>query len=87
MMRHYVYKAADGAVQRQISLYLISSLSFRGLEYLSFLIVHTIFGVQYLVSIIAVLGGSFFAKFFWYRKFIFIRKSTQPTNTEGRAIF
>ena len=72
LMRYYVYGASNTSPRRQFSLYLASSLGFRGLEYVSFLVVHTLLNIQYIIGIVGVLGGSFLVKFIWYRKIVFI---------------
>lgn len=72
MMRHYVCCSSDGSLQRQFLFFLLSSLTFRGLEYLSFLLLHSVIGIQYLIAITGILGISFFCKFFFYRSFVFV---------------
>ena len=74
MMRYYVCRSSEGALQRQILFFLFSSLVFRGLEYFSFLLIHSVIGVQYLFAIISILGVSFVIKFVYYRSVVFINK-------------
>lgn len=72
--RYYVFAGTDRGAANQLMMYLIFSMAFRGSEYLSFLVMHTWLGVQYLVAIVSVLGVSFFAKFFFYDRVVFARK-------------
>lgn len=70
--RHYVFKSGDGDSGGQLLRFLAAALLFRGLEYLAFLLVHTVLGVYYLVAVIGVQVVSFVAKFFFYGKFVFV---------------
>lgn len=69
--RHYVYEAADGGAKGQFTRFLASSASFRLLEYLGFLILHSWLGVHYLIAAPVVQVTSFVAKFLFYRAFVF----------------
>jgi len=71
LQRYYVYQAREGDPRRQLLLYFLSSLGFRGAEYLSFLLVHSVIGVQYLAAYIGVLLVSFMIKFFYYGNVVF----------------
>ncbi|MFC1572480.1 GtrA family protein [Candidatus Eisenbacteria bacterium] len=81
MQRYYVYRAAGGSARRQLVLYLLSSLGFRGSEYLAFLLVHSVLGVHYLISVVGVLGVSFMAKFFFYGTVVFRGESKQASSS------
>jgi hypothetical protein len=70
-MRYYVCRASRGNFRKQLTAYFFSALGFRGLEYLSFLLVHTVVGVDYLIVIVLITGLSFVGKFFYYRNVIF----------------
>lgn len=69
--RHFVFRAGSGAIERQAGLFLASSVLFRGLEYVAFLIVHTVLGFQYVVAIVGILVTSMVVKFLWYRRVVF----------------
>jgi putative flippase GtrA len=71
LQRFYVYQARQGCARKQLLLFLASSILFRGLEYIAFLIVFNIFGVQYLLAYIGVLCCSFIIKFFFYGRYVF----------------
>ena len=71
--RYMIFQAAsEGDLKRQAALFLLSSLGFRGTEYLGFLMLHTLLGLHYLMAIVAVCGASFLAKFFYFRHAVFI---------------
>jgi putative flippase GtrA len=57
--------------KRQALLFLLSTLAFRGAEYLAFLLLHTLLGVHYLAAVTGILITTFFAKFFYYRGAVF----------------
>ncbi len=70
--RHLVFKgAAERDTASQFSLFVASSLAFRGLEYAAFLIVHTVLGVQYLVAVVGILVVSMLMKFVFFRSVVF----------------
>ena len=71
LQRYYVYQAKEGDPRRQLLLYFLSSLGFRGAEYLTFLLVYNVFEVQYLVAYVGVLLVSFMIKFFYYGNLVF----------------
>jgi putative flippase GtrA len=70
--RYWIFKTgSEGDPKHQALLFLLSTLAFRGTEYLGFLLLHTVFGVHYLVAVAAILVTTFFAKFFFYRDAVF----------------
>ena len=69
--RYIIYRASGGDPRRQLIKYVLSSAAFRSAEYAGFIVVHTLFDVQYLVAIVLVLGTSFFGKFFFYGNVVF----------------
>ncbi len=69
--RYIIYRATGGDPRRQLIKYVLSSAAFRSAEYAGFIVVHTVFDVQYLVAIVLVLGTSFFCKFFFYGNVVF----------------
>ena len=70
-MRYFVYRAASADVMPQLARFLASSLGFRGAEYAAFLLLHTVFGVYYLLACAAILVTSFVSKYFFYRVAVF----------------
>ena len=71
MMRWYVFSNSGQPLVRQASGFVAASMLFRGLEYLAFLLLHTILGVAYILAIVFVMGVAFVAKFFFYRQCVF----------------
>jgi putative flippase GtrA len=70
--RHVIFEAgSEGDPKHQALLFFLSTLAFRGTEYLGFLLLHTVFGVHYLTAVAAILITTFFAKFFYYRATVF----------------
>lgn len=69
--RHLVFAASAGRVDRQLGLYLAASVAFRGLQFASFLAVHTWLGTPYLVAIVGVLGFWLVVKFVVFRRVVF----------------
>ena len=64
--------AAHGDPGKQLLRFAVSSAGFRVSEYFGFLVLHTLLGLPYLLSIIAVLGLSFLTKFFTYSAVVFV---------------
>jgi putative flippase GtrA len=67
MLRYYIYQGSDNPVGRQFLEYTGSAISFRGLEYVSFLLLHTWYEYEYRLVVLAVLVCSTIMKFLWYR--------------------
>lgn len=81
--RYVIFKtASEGNVKSQALWYLVSTLGFRGAEYLAFLLVHTMLGVYYLVAILGILSVSFFAKFFCYHRMVFVTVGGRSASVE-----
>ena len=76
-MRWFVWGDTDQPIARQFLLFASSSLGFRGLEYLAFLLLNSVLGVQYLIAVTGVLVVSFLSKFIYYRRLVF-RKGGAP---------
>jgi putative flippase GtrA len=71
--RYIVFENAwEGDPRNQVFLFLVSSLGFRGIEYVMFLLLHSLLGIYYLVALTTVLIVSFFAKFLYYRRAVFV---------------
>lgn len=69
--RYLIFRAAGGNLIRQLTAFALSSLAFRGIEYVAFLTLHSVLGIHYLIAIISVLGASMISKFFFYRGAVF----------------
>jgi putative flippase GtrA len=70
--------AVDGDPKRQLAKFALSSAAFRGVEYLGFLLLHTVLGLGYLFVIVVVLGASFLTKFFTYSTVVFTADREVP---------
>ena len=70
--RYYVFSQPEPLpIRSQFMAYAGSAVGFRLAEYLFFLLIHVVFAVHYVVTIIAVQGASFIAKYFFYGAFVF----------------
>jgi putative flippase GtrA len=78
MFRHYVFEGRDGHAGRQLGAFGILTIVFRCGEFIGFLIVHTYFGVHYILTVFLVQGATFVIKFFVYGHLVFHRKSSSP---------
>lgn len=70
-MRYYVYPETTQPILKQFLYFLTSSLSFRTIEYVAFLFLHTWAGVHYLIATVFIMLLSFISKFFFYRHKVF----------------
>jgi len=76
-MRHYIYKGSSGPLGGQFATFAVSSIGFRGTEYLGFLVLHSWLGFDYRVVVVGVTGVSAGVKFLYY-KFVFERFLRRP---------
>jgi len=74
--RHFTFRATGGDPSRQLFRYAVFSALFRLSEFLGFLVIHTLFDVQYVIAAVVILGTSFLLKFYFYGDVVF---------TEGRG--
>jgi len=81
--RHFTFRATGGDARRQLLKYAAFSALFRFAEFLGFLVVHTLFDVQYLIAAVAILGTSFFLKFHFYGGVVF---TEIPVDPDGREV-
>jgi len=74
-LRWWVYRELEqrGRLGTQLGKVAIGSASFRGLEYLGFLGLHTAAGLPWLPAVLSVSIASFVGKFFFYRWALFNR--------------
>ena len=84
--RHYIYRAAGGSSVVQFSRFTVSAAGFRVLEYIGFLILHTVLAIPYLFAAAGVLGFSFLFKYFFYGSSVFIapRRNELAADTEPK---
>jgi putative flippase GtrA len=66
----YVFRK-NGSIASQFGRYAFVSVLFRGAEYVAFLLVHDLLGIQYMAALIGVLFTSFLLKFMAYKLFVF----------------
>jgi len=66
-LRRLVFRSERGAA-RDFVTFALSSLVFRGAEYVAFLLLISLLRIQYVVALLFVLSLSALAKFFWYRR-------------------
>ena len=76
MAKLFVFKR-KGSTKTQLGRYTLVSFIFRSGEYLSFLLLHGVFGVQYMIANTSVLFLSFCLKFFVYKIFVFTHPEKQ----------
>lgn len=70
--------AATGDPRKQLVSFALSSAAFRGAEYVGFLLLHTVSGLSYLLTIVVVLGVSFLTKFITYSTVVFTSGGEAP---------
>ncbi len=76
VMRWYVFSGSGQPLARQAGDFLVASVFFRGIEYLAFLLLHSVLNMNYVAAIVLVMGLAFVAKFFFYRQHVF---GTRPS--------
>ena len=74
--RHIIFKSATESAGKQLAMFLISSIFFRGAEYGASLFLHKELGMHYLSALTIVTCTAFFLKFLYYRTVVF-RKGPQ----------
>ena len=82
VLRHLVFGSRSAPVAGQFTRFLASSGIFRGIEYIGFLIVNKVLGIQYLLGLVIVLGLSFILKFIVYERFVFSRPPAVTEKTQ-----
>jgi len=84
--RYVVFENAwQGDPRKQAFLFLFASLGFRGTEFMAFLLLHSVLGIYYLVALPTILIVSFFAKFLYYRRAVFVASGGSSTSVEARG--
>ena len=74
--RHIIFKSATHSAGKQLVLFLVSSIFFRGAEYGVSLFLYKKLGMHYLCALAIVTCAAFFLKFLYYRTVVF-RKGPQ----------
>lgn len=70
--RYYVFVQPEPMpIRRQFAAYTASAIGFRVSEYLGFLVLHTMLGVHYIITMFVVQGATFVMKFFFYGRLVF----------------
>lgn len=77
-LRGYIFPSRDVEPGRQFLVYALSAAGFRASEYALFLLVHTLLGVHYILTMIAIQGATFVIKFFFYGGVVFRGEGTGP---------
>lgn len=75
----YVIFDSKGAIQQEFAHFFGASLAFRAGDYALFLMVHTVFGVHYLIAITVILGATTVVKFAYYRLLVFRSREKAET--------
>ena len=73
--RHIVFRAASGSPGRQGLLFFLTSIGFRAIEYLLFLLVHSVLGVWYVAAVICIAAPMTLVKFVFHGKVVFVPES------------
>jgi|SRR3954447_21115692 putative flippase GtrA len=73
MIRVFVFRSKRAA-RRDVSYYVASAITFRGLEYLFFLGLFDLLHLFYFLALVLTLGTSTLLKFVWYR-FLFMQRA------------
>jgi len=74
LLRYVLFKSYLDNFFQQFFKFILSSIAFRGFEYLGFLIIHTWLHFWYLGAMFVVQLLSFFIKFYFYDAIFFKRK-------------
>lgn len=75
-LRYFVYPDSELSWGQQLGGYVTSSVGFRGLEYIAFLLAHSWLGCPYRLTVIAVLIVSYLAKQLVHRHLVFHAKTS-----------
>lgn len=76
LMRWWVFRGTARPIMDQLVGFGLSSLFFRGTEYVAYIVLYRIAEVRYLVAAVAVLGTSFGVKYVVYNSWLFSREKT-----------
>ena len=76
LMRWWVFRGTARPILDQLMGFGVSSLFFRGLEYVGYIVLYRVAGLRYLVAAVAVLATSFTLKYVVYDTWLFSREKT-----------
>lgn len=76
MIRMFVFRSKRAA-KRDLAFYVGSAVTFRGFEYLVFVVLFQFAGLYYFTALLITLGTSTLIKFVWYR-FLFGSRNEAP---------
>lgn len=83
VLKFYVFRS-DAGWQAQAVRYVTTAAGFRLLEYLLFLSLHEVLGLNYFVALVAILVFSFVAKYFVYQVVVFSDTATPEASSQWR---
>ncbi len=69
--RYLIFPGQARGFAGQAAQFLVSALGFRGLEYVAFLVLHTLLGAPYVLAIVTVQTISFVTKFLFFDTLVF----------------
>lgn len=73
LKRFLVFRSDQRNVPKQFVSFGLSTLGFRGTEYVCFLFLHTWLGLHYQIALVSIVGSFTLIKFFFYRKYVFLK--------------
>ena len=76
--RYFIFTSERGAFLHQSSLFFVSSVVFRGIEYAGSLFLYEVVGVHYIAAIFCMAAISFFIKFIYFRYLFSGAKQDKP---------
>lgn len=80
--RLYVFDARAGNPARQLLWFAVAHAALRVGQYVSFLLLHTWLGVQYVIAVVAISGVWVLIKFAVYQRFVFTTPTSPSRPTE-----
>ncbi|MBV5308286.1 GtrA family protein [Chromatium okenii] len=69
-VRYFVF-AVNGSVAKQVGRFIFSSMIFRALEYVIFLLIFSLMQINYILAIVITLSLSLLVKFYFQKFFVF----------------
>lgn len=82
LCRYVVFDAGNGSFRAQAVQFLAGACLFRGAEYVGFLVLHSLLGLQYVVAIVVVQVLAFLGKFAYFSRGAF-RVPGETTEVES----
>lgn len=78
--RWYVYRSFHVPIGKQATLFLGSTLAFRGGEFVGFMVLNNVLGVYYLLTVGLVMVASFVVKFLFFGRFVFTQQDKEESS-------